>query len=190
MQQPLEQRLAERQHHVNVQQALAVILERTEELGEDHHADEQDSRQMEAAQARCRVQLIVEQHSINDEPHEERLEHFKSRSQQRQDKECHDRVTMWPKPAAVLAQILAPLAMTLAFGLRQLAFVSFYRAVGLLLAFAFLRIVETVPFVIFDETEVTPARRTAMTLRVSIPLAHNFAARRRRISSTRTFISG
>src|SRR5580765_1880017 len=98
---------------------LAVILEDGCHIGENDHTDEQSARKLEAAQARCRVQSRIQKHLVNDEPHEQWFEQLQASSQQRQNKERADRVTMRPQPAQILSYMLAPLAAKLAFGFRR-----------------------------------------------------------------------
>ena len=65
---------------------------------------------MEPADALVDVQLRVEQHAVDNEPHEERLDHLKARADQRQSEDHTDAVPMRPEPAEILPQVLAPLS--------------------------------------------------------------------------------
>ena len=69
---------------------------------------------MKTRQARCQVQFCIQQHAINNEPHEQRLDHLQSGAHEGDNQQRADRVTMRPQPAQVLAQILASLAPALA----------------------------------------------------------------------------
>ena len=51
VEQPVEERPPQRQHHPHVQQALAVVLEDADQVGEDDDADKRGAGQVEAATA-------------------------------------------------------------------------------------------------------------------------------------------
>ena len=61
---------------------------------------------------------VFEQHAVDDEPHEQRLDHLQARGDQREHEERADRVAMRPQPAQVFAQVLAPFAAEGPFRLR------------------------------------------------------------------------
>ena len=52
----------------------------------------------------------VQQHPVDDEPHEQRLDHLQSRRHQGEHEDRDHGVAMRPEPAQVLAQVLTPLA--------------------------------------------------------------------------------
>ena len=118
VEQPVEERPPERQHHPHVQQTLAVILEDPGQIREDDHADKRGAGQMEAREPRRPVERRVQEHAVDDEPHEERLDHLEPGADQREDEDGADRVAMRPQPAQVVAQVLAPFAALGAPGFR------------------------------------------------------------------------
>jgi hypothetical protein len=65
----------------------------TEIRQHDHH-DEQPASQIEAREARGRVQVAIEQDVIDDEPHEERFDHLQARGQEREQEQADDRVSI------------------------------------------------------------------------------------------------
>ena len=68
----------------------------------------------------CRVQ----QDAVDDEPHEQRLDHLESRGRQRQREHRRDAVAMRPEPAEILANVLAALPVTPALRSRPAGSVS------------------------------------------------------------------
>ena len=64
---------------------------------------------MQPADALADVEVRVEQHAVDDEPHEERLDHLQAGADEREREDDGDAVAMRPEPAEVLAEILAPL---------------------------------------------------------------------------------
>ena len=56
------------------------------------------------------VQRGVEEHAVDDEPHEERLDHLEPGAEEREPEDGADRVAMRPEPAQVVAQVLAAFA--------------------------------------------------------------------------------
>ena len=98
MQQPVEKRPAQRQHDPDIEQALAVIFEYLEEPGEHDRPQKHGAHQVQAWNARCRVQFGIQQHAIDDEPHEQRLDHLQSRHQHCEEKDDRDRIAVRPQP--------------------------------------------------------------------------------------------
>ena len=92
--------------------------------------EERGARQVQAGQARRRVQLGVQQHAVDDEPHEQRLDHLQSGGQQREQEDRGDRVAVRPQPAQVLAQVLAPFGSARACGSRWRTLFRGIRAAG------------------------------------------------------------
>ena len=104
VEQPVEERAPQRQHDLRVQQALAIVLEHADQVGEDDDADEGHAREVELGQPRLEVQCGVEEHAVDDEPHEERLDHLEPGAEQRQDEDSAGREAMRPEPTDVVAQ--------------------------------------------------------------------------------------
>src|ERR1041385_5999064 len=71
---------------------------------------------MESRQARGGIKLRVEQDSIDDEPQEQRLNHFQAAGDQGQGEKTSDAVMVRPKPVKILAHVLASFAATLLVG--------------------------------------------------------------------------
>ena len=113
MQQPMEERLAQRQHHADVQQALPVVLQDAEQAAREDHGEIDGARAIEVGEARRHVQRSVEQDAVDDEPDEQRLDHLEAGGHQREHEDRGDRVPVRPQPAQVLAHGFAPLAATL-----------------------------------------------------------------------------
>ena len=111
VQQPVEQRPPQRQHDPHVQQALAVVLEDADARSRGRsRATNTRAGEVQARQARGAVERRVQQHAVDDEPHEERLDHLEPGDDQREQEEHADRVAVRPQPAQVIAQVFAPLA--------------------------------------------------------------------------------
>src|SRR5439155_26662008 len=133
-------------------------------------------RQMKTTQAGRRVQSRVQEHLVNDEPHEQRLDHLQSRDQQRENEQRADGVPMRPEPAQVLAHILTPLAATLAPGFRRGSVLACLRRIAaLLLVLGLLRVVESLVLVVLNEATIAMARRARMLLASFDAVAHDFA---------------
>ena len=81
-----------------------------EDLPDRDQAEEDHPGGMQARQARGRIQPGVEEHAINDESHEQRLDHLESSRQQSKQENRPNGITMRPKPAEILPGILATLA--------------------------------------------------------------------------------
>ena len=102
-----------------------------------------------AAPARCscdsraaRSSAGVEQHAVDDEPHEQRLDHLEPGAEERQQEDAGDRVAVRPQPAQVVAKVLAALLLLAAAGFRREDVVRFVR---------FRRLVQLLPLVSVDE---------------------------------------
>ncbi len=65
---------------------------------------------MQAAQPLGLVEGGVQQDAVDDEPHEQRLDHLEPRHHQREEEHQRDAAAMRPEPADVLAEVLAALA--------------------------------------------------------------------------------
>ena len=109
VQQPIEQRPAQREHHAGVQQPLAVVLEDADAVRRRR------SRATKTPPARfrrdiraARVQRGVQQHAVDDEAHEQRLDHLEPGRDQREREEQANREAVRPQPADVVAEILPP----------------------------------------------------------------------------------
>jgi len=117
MEQAVEKRAAEREHDVHVEQSLAVIFQRANQVRE--HDDVRN-----AAPANCRrfrrlaIEAGVEQHAVDDESHEQRSIICSPPADQRKNK-----TATIPGDAAgarqVVAQIFAALAALRGFGLGR-----------------------------------------------------------------------
>ena len=58
----------------------------------------------------ARAQVRVEQHAVDDEPHEQRLDHLQAGADEREPEDDADAVAMRPQPAQIFAKVLASLA--------------------------------------------------------------------------------
>ena len=65
---------------------------------------------VQLGQPRGAVERLVEQHAVDDEPHEERLDHLEAGGDQREHEEAGNREAVRPQPVHVVAQVFAPLA--------------------------------------------------------------------------------
>src|SRR5207245_9710454 len=108
------------------------------------------ARQLQATEPRRGVQPSIEQHPIDDEPHEQRLDHLQSGRQQGEYQKREGGVAIRPQPAQVLSYVRPSLAARWAPGVARLS-----------------RVVEAPVFVVLDEAAIALARRTG--------LAHRFA---------------
>ena len=147
---------AQRQHDPHVQQPLAVILEHADRLREHDDADKQCPGRMEPHQPLRRFQLAIQQNAVNDEPHEQRLDHFQRRDRQRKAKHGGNRPAMRPKPVQILAQILPPLAATDAQRFEHRRGRLFFLGVGRRLLFLVVLVgfVEPMLLVVGDEFQI------------------------------------
>jgi hypothetical protein len=152
VQQAGEERPAQREHDADVQQALAVVFEDADELGEDDDAEERGAGEVEAGEALGGGEVCVEQHVIDHEAHEQRLDHLQPGHDQRDDEEEADGVAVGAKPAEVVEEVFASFAA--AVGRRRGA-VGVGLAVVLVLGLIF---IESAVLVVFDEGEVALAR--------------------------------
>ena len=69
--------------------------------------EKQRAGQVQTGEARGAVERRIQQHAVDDEPHEERLDHFQARRAKGEDRSRHDRKPMRPQPAEIIAHILA-----------------------------------------------------------------------------------
>ncbi len=138
---------------------LAVIPEDGHQIGENDDTDKQRTREMEAAKARGRGQSRVQEHLVNDEPHEQRFEQLKARGQQRENKERADRVTMRPQPAQILPHMLTPPDAKRAFGFRRRCVLAcLCRIVApLLVVVGLFRVIQPPAFVVLNEATIAMA---------------------------------
>src|SRR6185437_4052813 len=119
-----------------------------------------------------RGERAVEQHVIDDEPHEQRLDHLQSAADQREQKEERDRIAVRFEPAQILAHVLAACALAYRALVRCCGCgidaggqaLEPFRRVG--------RVVETPALVVLDEPVVPRPRRTRFPLAAVRPGAH------------------
>jgi hypothetical protein len=142
--QPFEYGAAQRQHHAHVQEPLPVVAERLQRVRQQDHDQERNTRRIQARQPQRGRQIAVQEHAIDDEPHEQRLDHLEPGDQQREQENRRHRQPVRRQPAQVLAQVFAPLVWD-----RRRRRLGTVGRCG--------RLVEAVVPVIVDELAVTPA---------------------------------
>ena len=74
---------------------------------------------MKTANPLGRAQVRVEEHAVDDEPHEQRLDHLQAGADERETEDDADAVSMRPQPAQVFSKVLASLAAEPRRGLRR-----------------------------------------------------------------------
>src|SRR5437660_1240978 len=135
MQQPLKQRAPQREHYLGIDEPLAVVSEGSNKIGKNDHGEEGATGQMQPMQARRRIQLLIEQHAIHHESHEQRLDHLQTSARQSNYEESANRITMRPEPAQILAHVFPPLALLFAARFRPLQLAFCLRRLAVLLLF-------------------------------------------------------
>src|SRR5262249_43447182 len=140
---------------------------------------------MQTRKARRGVQFGVQQHAIDHEPHEQRLNHFQTGHEQCQDKDRADRISMRPKPPQILAQIFTPFSATFAPSvLFRRRLVCLGLPIEMLFVFDAVRgLVEPAELVILYKPAITLTRgvRSLETFR---PVAHDCLLRRGKLAPT------
>ena len=109
VQQAVEERPPQREHHLDVQQLLAVVLEHVGQPRQHDDGNEQSPNQMQPVQPfgeRERRQQDV----VDDEAHEKRLRHLEARRDEGQAEHHRRAEPVGPEPRHVLADVLSPLA--------------------------------------------------------------------------------
>jgi hypothetical protein len=159
MQQAIEQGAAQREHEPRVQEPLPVVLGDVQQLLADDEAEERAAGEIQSNEPRRQVEPRVQQHLVDDVPHEERLHHFQAGDDQRQRRDDDDRATVRPEPAEVFAEILLPVAaLPRQAGLRGVRLRR--RRLDLALRFRGVdELIEAVLPVILDELAVALSRR-------------------------------
>src|SRR3954471_2053333 len=107
VQQPLIQRTPQREHHPYVENALAIIFESAADMREDDDAEENEPGEIEPGETGREIEALVENDLIDDEPHEQRLDHLEARDHQRYDKDERQLGAMRPQPTDVVAHVAA-----------------------------------------------------------------------------------
>ena len=110
VQQPVVERLPQGQHDPNVQEPLPVVLQHADQASYKDYREKRRPRQLKANHARGLVERGIEQHAVDDEPHEERLDHLECGDHERQGEQGRDRISMRRQPPRILAQVLTTLA--------------------------------------------------------------------------------
>jgi hypothetical protein len=110
MEQAVEERAPQRQHHLRVQQTLAVIACHADQRRHEDDREEGEAGQVQAIQSRGGIDRRIQQDAIDDEPHEERLDHLQPGADEREQEQRRHPIAMWPQPTQVLAEILTTLA--------------------------------------------------------------------------------
>ena len=110
VEQPVEERAPQRQHHLHVQQALAVVLEDADQVGEDDDADERRPGEVEEGQPRLadRAPVLSSTRSMMNRMKSGSTISSPALASARHE-DCADRVAVRPEPAQVVAQVLAAL---------------------------------------------------------------------------------
>ena len=159
---------------LRVEQALAVVRETPTHVDRMMTDEERAPGQVETSQARRGVERGVQQDAVDDEPHEQRLDHLQPGADQRQHEQRSDAVAVRPQPTQILAEILTAFA-------AQQRWLRFFRLadVGLHalgdrpLATGFIgTVVEPPVVVVTNEVLVTLSRRTRVTVTRIVRLAH------------------
>ena len=94
----------------DVQQPLAVVFPHAKAVRDEDDPDENRPRHVKPCDTFGSAQAGVEQDAIDDESHEERLDHLEAGREQREQKEEGDGKSMRPQPADVLAEVLPTFA--------------------------------------------------------------------------------
>jgi hypothetical protein len=121
---PVEERAAEREHHAHIEQALAVVLPRPQQVRKDDDREKQGAGQLQTGEAGAGVEPGVEQDAVDDEAHEQRLNHLQRCRHEGQNKDRDDASAMRPEPAQVVAEIFAaraPAGRFLRFARRRVS---------------------------------------------------------------------
>ena len=100
--------------------AMKADLERKlTDLDDNVAREKQRAGQIEARQACGPIQPGIQQHPVDDIPHEQRLHHLQARGRQCQAQQCGGRIAIGPQPAQIFAKVLARLAWRLTLGFQS-----------------------------------------------------------------------
>ena len=76
-------------------------------MGQDDDAEEREPGEIEPREAGGEIERLVENDLIDDEPHEERLDHLQARDREGKDKDDAQLIPMGPQPAQVVPHVRA-----------------------------------------------------------------------------------
>jgi hypothetical protein len=119
VEQTIEERLTQRQHEADVEDPLTVVLERPEKVRRDDDRQVRDARELQRPEPSGGVEGAVEQDAVDDEPHEQRLNHLDRGRQQREPENDRDGQPMRPQPRQIDAEIFATLGLDIYETLRR-----------------------------------------------------------------------
>ena len=87
---PLEQRVAQRQHHARVHESLSIVAREVQRRRNRDDGEERGAREIEEPDSPGRFEVADEQHSVDDEAHEQRLDHLEARAREREHEQRRD----------------------------------------------------------------------------------------------------
>ena len=82
-------------------------MEAAAHVGQDDDRKENEAGKVQPGQTRGVVEPLVQDHTIDDEPHEQRLDHLQTGDHQGDEEHRAELVAVRPEPVDVLAQVSA-----------------------------------------------------------------------------------
>jgi hypothetical protein len=107
VQQAIEQGLPQRQHDLHVQLPLAVVAERPHQVRHENHRQERGASGVQAGDSGRAVERGVQEDAVDDEPHEQRLDHLESGRDKGERQYEPDRIAVGRQPAKIVTDVVA-----------------------------------------------------------------------------------